>query len=456
MSLISTRHQRSPSNRFASANKADQECESSNLVEGLVDFTTENYNKNNPFESAESKYFVVVDEPAVGKDELCTIATDEILLTVSSSVCAQIPETGVDVNKEEGVNEENFVPENTVHGYNSLLPQNSNEDDFKINVVGDSSVLKVECNASFKHGPDVSAIYLFDGADFTSHSEWDNVQTIELISGTDAGDISRQVKEPPRSSPLIPYEEAIEHLSFSDVLSIHRSSIQPTIPLSGFSSLFRVCFGPPRLPKNLEAERDFAFCIAQCAFDNSDEIHVRILQTIYKRLTGTRFDCPRFGSHWEQIGFQGNDPVTDLRGAGLLGLYQLLYLVMDVNTEDLCKKLYRLSLDETQNFPLCLIGINLTRVTLATLREGHLNKECKRRNEVLGVINRFFAGAFHRFYSVWRTEVKTIADAGFVLNDLESYVKKHPSETVETITKLIKPTANERGREIGESELTSV
>jgi hypothetical protein len=40
-------------------------------------------------------------------------------------------------------------------------------------------------------------------------------------------------------------------------------------------------------------------------FNNDDPVHVRVLQTIYKKLTGDIVDCPRYGSHWEQIGFQG-------------------------------------------------------------------------------------------------------------------------------------------------------
>lgn len=39
--------------------------------------------------------------------------------------------------------------------------------------------------------------------------------------------------------------------------------------------------------------------------DNSQTVHMRVLQTIYKRLIGSRLDCPRFGAHWENIGFQG-------------------------------------------------------------------------------------------------------------------------------------------------------
>ena len=36
----------------------------------------------------------------------------------------------------------------------------------------------------------------------------------------------------------------------------------------------------------------------------SESVHVRMLQTVYQRLTGAHVDCPQYGSHWEHIGFQ--------------------------------------------------------------------------------------------------------------------------------------------------------
>jgi hypothetical protein len=67
-------------------------------------------------------------------------------------------------------------------------------------------------------------------------------------------------------------------------------------------------------------------------------------------LTGATEDCPRFGPHWELIGFQGNDPSTDLRGVGMLGLLQLLYLVTNYREES--QAMYLLSRDDHQ---VCLI-----------------------------------------------------------------------------------------------------
>jgi hypothetical protein len=35
-------------------------------------------------------------------------------------------------------------------------------------------------------------------------------------------------------------------------------------------------------------------------------------------------NVPRRGGHWQDIGFQGDDPATDLRSVGMLGLLQML------------------------------------------------------------------------------------------------------------------------------------
>lgn len=114
-----------------------------------------------------------------------------------------------------------------------------------------------------------------------------------------------------------------------------QKSIQPTVRRTGLAAITHFLFGPPRLHRELVEERDLVFAIAQCEWrstcsparpthadsdfllhacvlsvgqmDNSQAVHMRVLQTIYKRLLGSRLDCPRYGSHWENIGFQGTD-----------------------------------------------------------------------------------------------------------------------------------------------------
>ena len=65
---------------------------------------------------------------------------------------------------------------------------------------------------------------------------------------------------------------------------------------------------------NLEEEKKLIFAICKKPLADENPLHFEVLLTLYKLLTGSKLDCPRYGSHWEQIGFQGNDPATDLRG----------------------------------------------------------------------------------------------------------------------------------------------
>ena len=46
------------------------------------------------------------------------------------------------------------------------------------------------------------------------------------------------------------------------------------------------------------------------SFENSDSVHVRMLQTLYKNVTGRPTDVPRYGNHWDDIGFQGQWALT--------------------------------------------------------------------------------------------------------------------------------------------------
>ena len=48
-------------------------------------------------------------------------------------------------------------------------------------------------------------------------------------------------------------------------------------------------------------------------FDDQDSKHFQLLLTLYKQFTGDKVDCPRYGSHWEQIGFQVSCPIAITR-----------------------------------------------------------------------------------------------------------------------------------------------
>ena len=85
----------------------------------------------------------------------------------------------------------------------------------------------------------------------------------------------------------------------------YAASIKPTIKHKGLSAIWHAVTGPPRLAERLRKERDLIFTLGLCPLDNLEAMHIMVLQTIYKKLTATNLDCPRYGAHWESIGFQG-------------------------------------------------------------------------------------------------------------------------------------------------------
>ncbi len=60
---------------------------------------------------------------------------------------------------------------------------------------------------------------------------------------------------------------------------------------------------------------------------------------------------------------------------GLLGLLQPLFLVTSPELMPFVQKVYKLSLDETQNFPLMVLLINLTRIAFDAFIDGRLNRQ---------------------------------------------------------------------------------
>ncbi|XP_044541203.1 ELMO domain-containing protein 3-like, partial [Gracilinanus agilis] len=131
-----------------------------------------------------------------------------------------------------------------------------------------------------------------------AQEEWEAVEDIQAGAGGRGS-----LRGPHRSGKLISFKEALEHFQTAD-LSGCRKKILPAAPRRGLSAFCNCLFGPPQLLDGLQEERDLILAIAQCGLDHEDPVHSRVLQTIYRKLTGSRFDCALYGAHWEELGFQ--------------------------------------------------------------------------------------------------------------------------------------------------------
>lgn len=97
---------------------------------------------------------------------------------------------------------------------------------------------------------------------------------------------------------------------------------------------------PPHLPPALSAHVYTLSAAAKASCDADAVLHSRALALLYHQCTLK--PCPgRVGPHWERLGFQGADPATDFRGAGLLSLVQMLSLF--VHDQENARMIFRAS-----------------------------------------------------------------------------------------------------------------
>ncbi|GAB1611155.1 ELMO domain-containing protein 1-like [Argonauta hians] len=107
---------------------------------------------------------------------------------------------------------------------------------------------------------------------------------------------------------------------------------------------------------------------------------------------------------WSDIGFQGNEPHTDLRGMGMLGLTQLWYFVVTYPHE--AKKVYSHSLHPLCGYPFGIVSISMTSMLVKLLRQGqlrlHFYNVCRGSPSVTH-FHEAFCCLFYQFDDHWVT-----------------------------------------------------
>lgn len=95
------------------------------------------------------------------------------------------------------------------------------------------------------------------------------------------------------------------------------------------------------------------------AYDRLAESHEALLMRLWNA------SCPgialvsRVSEQWKALGFQGNDPATDFRGMGLLGLKHLVFFAEKYPT-DWRELLSSQTRRRERQYPVAVAGINLT------------------------------------------------------------------------------------------------
>uniref|UniRef100_A0A673L287 ELMO domain-containing protein 1-like n=1 Tax=Sinocyclocheilus rhinocerous TaxID=307959 RepID=A0A673L287_9TELE len=187
-----------------------------------------------------------------------------------------------------------------------------------------------------------------------------------------------------------------KHELLQSAISVHPDSVEKTI--DDIMSLKKINLDTnPQLGISLQA------CLLQIVgyrnlvveveklrrepYDCENPAHEEMLVKLWKEL---RPDSPlsgRISKQWCEIGFQGNDPKTDFRGMGLLGLHNLLYFAehdkataLQVLHDSLQPKHSKMSkaewdkkkFDKAIGYSFAIVGINITDLTYSLLVSGAL------------------------------------------------------------------------------------
>ena len=162
-----------------------------------------------------------------------------------------------------------------------------------------------------------------------------------------------------------------------------------------------------------------------------DPEQLKILKTIYLSLDRDleKLNDKFKGEEWIELGFQCDDPTTDFRGTGQLGLLNLHYFV--TTEPDRAKEMMDEANKQEQHYFFSCAGINITHKLLFMLTEEKINlhifENANDKEKAIHRFNMLYDQFFTRFHGHWvNSNLKTsIMNFNVVLNDFcEKYKER--------------------------------
>ena len=133
--------------------------------------------------------------------------------------------------------------------------------------------------------------------------------------------------------------------------------------------------------------------------------------------------CRSIGSHWQDIGFQATDPKTDIRGAGMFGVLQMLYMI--TKFEAAMEAILIRSQHEKYEFPLAVKMFEFSVMILKLLRQGKLIAWCNQEKDVWAVANQAFSAIFFKFIHQYILESHDISTLAHVNTQIAMHISKN-------------------------------
>eukprot|EP00347_Sterkiella_histriomuscorum_P018145 403346620 len=262
---------------------------------------------------------------------------------------------------------------------------------------------------------------------------------------------------------IITYDESITYFSSKADLSpqlreVEQQENQKARNAGFFSNIASCIFISKLQNEQLNNERMLLLSISRLPFNYEVAEHEIMIKSIYKKLMKNEGQCRSIGNHWVDIGFQSSDPKRDIRGAGMLGVLQLLFFV------DNFRESSHLILDHSRNqkheFPLACQMFEYSVITIRLLKDQKINKLCNKEGEVLTSTNFVFCALFLRFITLYIENGFSITKVGELTaqietearNKLDSILKQFYKITDKAVVVLIK-ACYKRQKDIAQQRL---
>lgn len=166
-------------------------------------------------------------------------------------------------------------------------------------------------------------------------------------------------------------------------------------------------------------------------YDSENESHEQKLIALWTHLKPEVKLDSRITKQWQDIGFQGDDPATDFRGMGVLGLENLLYFAKEYpgTTHHLLSH----SQHPKYGYTFAVVGINITHMAWRLLKDGHakshfynMSRSIQQKGyPTIENFHQLYCYLFYEFDSFWmNAKPNNLMEFNMVQEKFERSIKK--------------------------------
>lgn len=142
--------------------------------------------------------------------------------------------------------------------------------------------------------------------------------------------------------------------------------------------------------------------VRKVSFQHKDQKHKERLLHFWNLLRNNEPLPSMITRKWIDVGFQGEDPATDFRGAGFLGLENLIYFTETYPQYAL--KTYKESCDPKHHYFFAAAGLYLTLEIYFMMNNNYFDDlfyQASTKEKAMAVFGEIYSAMFHMFDRFW-------------------------------------------------------